>query len=75
MCKRELILLDADLENMISNSVFHAVLKNGHTLVAYVPRGDAGTATFLRVGDRVRVEMSPYDMSRGRIVEKLEMVG
>jgi translation initiation factor IF-1 len=67
MQKNELILLDARITEMINNHAFRAVLGNGHALVAYLPGQGKVAEIALRVGDTVRVRMSPYDMSRGEI--------
>jgi translation initiation factor IF-1 len=67
MHKKELIVLDATLKNVISNSAFRAVLGNGHEIVAYARGAEKAKAAQLALGDSVRVEMSPYDMSKGRI--------
>ena len=64
--KKENILLDARLTKVIDKRAFHAVLENGHTLVAYLPRNGEQTVN-LRVGDTVVLQVSPYDMSRGSI--------
>ncbi len=67
--KKENFMLDVTLTEMIDSRAFRAVLSNGHTLVAYLPRhGRSPAATDLNVGDRARVLMSPFDMSRGAIV-------
>lgn len=67
--KKENFVLDVTLTEMIDSRAFRAVLKNGHTLVAYLPRHQGNEATVQwSVGDRVRVLMSPFDMSRGAIV-------
>lgn len=67
--KKENFVLDAKLVEMIDNRAFRAVLKNGHTLVAYLPRhGQMMAAARVNVGDFARVAMSPFDMSRGAIV-------
>ena len=67
--KKENFVLDVELVEMVDNRAFRAVLKNGHTLVAYLPRhGWNSAAVNLNVGDEVRVIMSPFDMSRGAIV-------
>lgn len=66
--KNENFVLDVELVGMIDNRAFRAVLKNGHTLVAYLPRHSQGPADVdLKVGDRARVVMSPFDMSRGAL--------
>jgi len=67
--KKEKFILDARLTEMINNAAFHAVLDNGHTLVAYRSYEDRKShVQALAVGDRVRVRLSPYDMSRGEVV-------
>ena len=65
----EIIVLDVRLTEMIHSRAFRAVLKNGHTLVAYIPRMPEGASSLpLQAGDSARVRMSPYDMSRGELV-------
>ena len=66
--------LDATLKTVLNNTAFCAELDNGHGFTAFAGRGAAAQAESLRPGERVRVEMSPYDMSRGRILfeEKAE---
>ena len=68
MQKKELILLDVRLTQMINEYAFHAVLGNGHDIVAFFPGESLDSGTALRVGGTVRVRMSPYDMSRGEII-------
>ncbi|HMO50884.1 MAG TPA: hypothetical protein PKE26_07025 [Kiritimatiellia bacterium] len=65
----ENFVLDVRLVEVINSRAFRAVLKNGHTLVAYVPRHGAipGTVS-LAPGADARVRMSPFDMSRGELV-------
>ena len=67
MEKKETILLDATLRSVIDNNAFDAELRNGHRFVAFVERDDFGRK-FPQVGAQVTVEMSPYDMSKGRLV-------
>lgn len=64
----EIIVLDARLQEMIHSRAFRAVLKNGHTLVAYFPRSQADHAPVWRVGEEAKVRMSPFDMSRGELI-------
>jgi len=47
-----------------------ASLPNGHHVVAHCGNRDQVEASLLRVGDDVRLEMSPFDMSKGRILFK-----
>ena len=65
MRKKEIIVLDARLRNVVGNAAFTAVLENGHEIVAYARGADKAEVAHLKVGDEVTVEMSPFDMSKG----------
>jgi translation initiation factor IF-1 len=52
--------------------VFRVELPNRHQLLGYVLRREREQASHLRVGDRVEVELSPYDLSKGRVRLKRE---
>ena len=65
--KKETILLDACLISVIDNNAFGAELRNGHRFVAFFGRGDAARIA-PEIGEQVMIEMSPYDMSKGRLV-------
>jgi translation initiation factor IF-1 len=47
--------------------VFRVELPNRHRLLGYVVRREREMVSHLRVGDRVEVEVSPYDLSKGRV--------
>jgi translation initiation factor IF-1 len=64
--EKDLILLDAILLDKLSMRAFRAKLDNGHVFVVHGGHGDADVP--LSVGDRVRVELSPFDMSTGRLL-------
>ena len=67
MAKEELLEMNGVVTEVLPDSRFRVTLENGHNLVAY----SAGKMRkhFIRIvpGDRVRVELSPYDLSKGRI--------
>ncbi len=67
MEKKETILLDAHLISVIDNNAFDAELRNGHRFTAFIGRNDIGRE-LPQVGAQVTIEMSPYDMSKGRLV-------
>ena len=67
MDKKETILLDARLISVIDNNALDAELCNGHRFTAFLGRHDRGRP-MPPVGAAVAVEMSPYDMSKGRLV-------
>ena len=52
--------------------VFQVELPNGHRLLGYVVRRERDQASNLKVGDRVEIELSAYDLSKGRVRPKKE---
>ena len=56
-----------DLIEVLPNAMFRVVLDNGHKVLAHV--SGKMRMNFIRIlpGDKVKVEVSPYDLSRGRI--------
>lgn len=68
MREDELIVLDALLTDVLNTRAFRAQLGNGHGIVAYLRGGGRGREPAWQPGDRVRVRMSPFDMSVGEIV-------
>ena len=68
MAKKETIRLQAEVKEALPNAVFKVELENGHEVTAHV--SGKMRMHFIRIlpGDTVIVEMSPYDLNRGRIV-------
>jgi translation initiation factor IF-1 len=68
MAKEELLTLDGQIDEILPDGRFGVMLENDHRIIAYT----AGKMRKFRirsvVGDRVRVEMTPYDLEKGRIV-------
>ena len=68
MAKEEAIQVEGNVVEALANTQFRVELENGHQVMAHV----AGKMRkhFIRIvpGDRVVVEVSPYDLKRGRIV-------
>jgi translation initiation factor IF-1 len=66
--KEQAVVMDAVVSQALPNAMFEVQVEGGHKLIAYA----AGRMRryFIRItpGDRIRVELSPYDLSRGRIV-------
>ncbi len=73
MQKNEIIRLDGRVVDVIANAVFHAQLENGHVLVAFCGPGEQAAGRGLRPGDRIKMDLSPYDMSCGRIIREREL--
>jgi translation initiation factor IF-1 len=68
MSKEEKITLDAEVTEALPDAMFRVRLQNDQEILAYV--SGKMRKFFIRIlpGDRVTVEMSPYDMTKGRIV-------
>lgn len=68
MAKKDTIRLQAKVTDALPNAMFKVELENGHQILAHV--SGKMRMNFIRIlpGDTVVVEMSPYDLNRGRIV-------
>jgi translation initiation factor IF-1 len=68
MAKEDGIRVDAVVKKALPNAVFRVQLENGHIVTAHV--SGKMRMHFIRIlpGDHVTVEVSPYDLSKGRIV-------
>jgi translation initiation factor IF-1 len=56
---------------VLPNAVFRVELANGHRILAHVARKSRTGLADLAAGDCVRLEMTPYDFSKGRITERV----
>jgi translation initiation factor IF-1 len=56
----------------LPNTQFQVQLDNGHKVLAYISGKMRKFYIRILLGDRVRVELSPYDLSRGRIVYRFK---
>lgn len=67
MAKEEVIELDALVSEALPNAIFKVELENGMEILAHV--SGKIRKNFIRIlpGDRVSIEISPYDLTRGRI--------
>lgn len=67
MAKQQSIKQDGVITEALSNAMFRVELENGHQIVATI--SGKMRMYYIRIlpGDRVAVEMSPYDLTRGRI--------
>lgn len=67
MAKQPSIELDGTIIEALSNAMFRVQLENGHIITAHI--SGKMRLNYIRIlpGDKVRVEMSPYDLTKGRI--------
>lgn len=68
MVKEEAIKVDGTITETLPNASFRVELENGHNILAHI--SGKMRMHFIKIlpGDKVAVELSPYDLSRGRIV-------
>jgi len=67
MAKEELIEMNGVVEEVLPDSRFRVLLENGHQLVAYTAGKMRKHHIRILAGDKVTMELSPYDLSKGRI--------
>ena len=67
MAKQTSITQDGTILEALSNTRFRVELENGHTIMAHISGKMRMYYIKILPGDRVKVEMSPYDLSKGRI--------
>ncbi|MFM7014934.1 MAG: translation initiation factor IF-1 [Bacteroidota bacterium] len=67
MSKQPAIEQDGSIVEALSNATFRVELENGHEIIAHISGKMRMNYIKILPGDRVKVEMSPYDLSKGRI--------
>jgi len=68
MAKQASIEQDGTITEALSNAMFRVELENGHEIIAHISGKMRMHYIKLLPGDKVKLEMSPYDLSKGRIV-------
>ena len=68
MAKEESIKIDGTIKETLPNATFRVELENGHEVLAHI--SGKMRMHFIKIlpGDRVTLELSPYDLTRGRII-------
>ena len=67
MAKEELLEMNGVVDEILPDSRFRVTLDNGHKLIAYSAGKMKKNHIRIIAGDKVSLEMSPYDLSKGRI--------
>ena len=72
MAKDDVIEVDGKVVDTMPNAMFRVKLENGHEILAHI--SGKIRKNFIRIlpGDRVKVEMTPYDLTKGRITFRLK---
>lgn len=68
MAKQSAIEQDGVIVESLSNAMFRIRLENGHEIIGHISGKMRMHYIKILPGDKVRVEMSPYDLTKGRIV-------
>ena len=68
MAKQGAIQVEGVVEEALPNAMFKVKLENGHMLLGHISGKMRMNSIRILPGDRVLIELSPYDLSRGRIV-------
>ena len=67
MAKEENIEFDGEVIDTLPNTTFRVKLENGHVVTAHISGKMRKNYIRILTGDKVKVEMTPYDLSKGRI--------
>ena len=67
MAKQDVIEVEGIVDEVLPSTMFKVKLENGHTIMAHVSGKIRMNYIRILPGDRVTVEISPYDLTRGRI--------
>jgi translation initiation factor IF-1 len=68
LAKEDALKFTGKVEEVLGNSLFRVVLENGHQVTAYIGGKMRMHTIKIIMGDTVEVEMTPYDLSKARIV-------
>lgn len=68
MFGEDTIFAEGRVTGVRSERAFDAELPNGHRLVAFVTRRDAGRKITIETGSRINLRLSPFDLSKGQVV-------
>ncbi len=71
MAKEESIEVDGKVVETLSNGMFRVVLENGHKVLAHISGKIRMNYIRILPGDSVKIELSPYDLTKGRIVYRV----
>ncbi|MDX3773011.1 translation initiation factor IF-1 [Chromatiaceae bacterium AAb-1] len=68
MAKEDVIEMQGTILDTLPNTMFKVELENGHVVIAHISGKMRKNYIRILTGDKVTVEMTPYDLTKGRIV-------
>lgn len=72
MSKEDVIEFEGTVEEVLPNTAFKVRLDNGHVITAYISGRLRMNYIKILENDRVKIEMSPYDLTKGRITYRIK---
>ncbi len=69
--EKEIVKLTGEIVELLPGTMFRVKLENGHIILAHISGKMRINFIKLMPGDEVEIEMSPYDLSNGRIIKRL----
>ncbi|MDR0296818.1 MAG: translation initiation factor IF-1 [Rickettsia sp.] len=70
MTKEELINFEGVVLELLPNATFRVKLENGHLIIAHTSGRMRKNRIRILVGDKITVEMTPYDLTKGRVIHR-----
>ena len=70
MAKEELLQFDGKVLELLPNAHFRVILVNGHEIIAHTSGKMRKNRIRILAGDKVKVEMTPYDLTKGRVIHR-----
>lgn len=68
MAKEDLVEFNGIVNEVLPNAMFRVELENGHKILAHTSGKMKKNRIRVLVGDKVKIEMTPYDLDKGRII-------
>ena len=72
MAKDDAMEFDGEVIDTLPNTTFRVKLENGHVIIAHISGKMRKNYIRILTGDRVKVEMTPYDLTKGRITYRMK---
>jgi translation initiation factor IF-1 len=72
MSKEEMVEVEGEVTEALPNTMFRVQLDNGHSVLGHISGKMRRYYIRILPGDRVKVELSPYDLTRGRITYRFK---
>jgi translation initiation factor IF-1 len=70
MAKEELLQFDGKVLELLHNAHFRVILEIGHEIIAHTSGKMRKNRIRILAGDKVKVEMTPYDLTKGRVIHR-----